>query len=118
MRLIPLTAIAAAAVVTLAAWPAEAQTRSRSGGRTEAYPGARPTQTRPRVRTARETQRTRITVRKARSFLDPGTEVLPRSQSYTDYAIPPLWHPTRIWDTTGYTRSPLPDSWEFPGYFQ
>src|SRR5688572_3241255 len=116
MRLIPLTAIAAAAVVTLAAWPAEAQTRSRSGGRTEAYPGARSTQA--RVRAARETQRTRITVRKARSFLDPGTEVLPRSQSYTDYAVPPLWHPTRIWDTTGYTRSPLPNSWEFPGYFQ
>jgi hypothetical protein len=108
---IPLIAIAAAAAVTLAAWPADAQNRRAGARGAEAYPGARYVQ-RPRAG-----QRTRITVR-PRSFLDPGTEVLPRSQPYTDYAVPPLWHPTRIWDSTDSRRSPLPDSWEFPGYFQ
>ncbi len=127
MRLLPLTAIAAGAAVLLAAWPVEAQARSRAPAQAEraAQSDAFSAQTRrtrsttrtaparraasPR-RTARPAsgQRTRITVRRARSFLDPGTEVLPLSQSYTDYAMPPLYHPTRIWDTTGAYRSPLP----------
>lgn len=107
MHLIPLTALAAAAAVVLASWPAEAQTR-RSGARVEAYPGERA------IRGDRP--RTRITVRRPRTFLDPGTEVLPRSQPYLDYADPPLWYPTRIWDTTGAFRSPLPGAFPHSGW--
>jgi hypothetical protein len=104
MRLPIITALATAMVVT-ASWPADAQTRSRSQ-RAEAYPGER------YIRGDRP--RTRITVRRPRTFLDPGTEVLPLSQPDLDYATPPLWYPTRIWDTTGSRRSPLPGA--FPDY--
>lgn len=110
MRIAPFAVLAAAGLLVLTAWPADAQNRSR-GKRVEreAYPGAR------YAYANRRGPRTRITVRRERSFLDPGTEVLPRSQSYTDYANPPLWYPTRIWDTTGSFRSPLPDSFTLPG---
>ena len=103
MRLPTLTVLAAAAVVVLAAWPADAQqrrSRAQRVDRSEAYPGER------YIRGNRP--RTRITVRRPRTYLDPGTEVLPRSQPDLDYVDPPLWYPTRIWDTTGSRRSPLP----------
>ena len=99
MRTTSLTALASALVVILSAWPADAQTRRGQRVEREAYPGERYYRSGPR---------TRITVRRERSFLDPGTEVLPRSQSSLDYAIPPLDYPTRIWDTTSAFRSPLP----------
>lgn len=96
----------------LAAWPgdSEAQTRRATRYQQEAYPGAGYAYDRPRTRT-------RITVRRARSYLDPGTEVLPRSQNYTDYAFPPLWYPSKSWDAAGARRYPLPDSYYLPGYF-
>jgi hypothetical protein len=59
---------------------------------------------------------TRVTVSKYRSYLDPGTEVLPRSRNYTDYISPPLWSPSQAYDPTGSFRSPLPDTWYLPGY--
>lgn len=59
---------------------------------------------------------TRFTVRRERSYLDPGTEVLPRSQSYTDYALPPLRTPTSDYDPSQSRRYPLPDSYYLPGY--
>lgn len=122
MRLLSLTAVAAAAAVLLGSPLAEAQTAARGGTQAEtaiahdAFSAqTRRTRTTRRAaparrtaRSARSAQRTRITVRRARSFLDPGTEVLPLSQSYTDYAMPPLYYPTRIWDTTGAYSSPLP----------
>ena len=108
MRSTKLTAlaVAAATAVVLASWPAEAQSR-RSATRyeTEAYPGAGPARA-----------RTRITVRRARTYLDPGTEVLPMSRQYTDYAFPPLWYPSRHWDAAGTWRYPLPDNFYLPGY--
>jgi hypothetical protein len=109
MRIAPFAALAAAALLVLTAWPADAQNRRGKRVEREAYPGAGYTYAR------RTGPRTRITVRRARSYLDPGTEVLPRSQPYMDYASPPLWYPTRIWDTTGSFRSPLPDSFTLPG---
>jgi hypothetical protein len=61
--------------------------------------------------------RTRITVEK-RSFLEPGTEVVPGDRKYTDYAFPPGYSP--IAEALGpgrdYRRQPLLDPWDFPGY--
>jgi histidinol-phosphate/aromatic aminotransferase/cobyric acid decarboxylase-like protein len=112
MRWTVLTALTAASVVALASWPADAQTRKR----------ARSLERQGVVRVAPRIVRTRastqITVRKARSFLDPGTEVLPMSRSYTDYAIPPNHYPTRIWDTTNHYRWPLPTEYELPGHYR
>jgi hypothetical protein len=103
MRWTTLTAIAVATGFVLASWPADAQTRRRVRQDLESYQVKRPP--------------TRITVRRARSYLDPGTEVLPMSQSYTDYAIPPGHFPSRIWDTTNNFRFPLPDYYYLPGYW-
>lgn len=61
--------------------------------------------------------RARITVRRARSYLDAGTEVGPMTKSYTDYAVSPLDRPYRNYDPTETYRSPLPDSFRFPGYW-
>jgi len=117
MRLKSFLAMTAAAVVVWAAWPtdADAQSRRRSGARVaEEYPGARVYRG-SRARVARS-GRTRVTVSRQRSFLDPGTEVIPGSQNYTNYALPPLGGPDRSYDPTGARRFPLPDSYELPGY--
>jgi hypothetical protein len=60
--------------------------------------------------------RTRIYVSR-RNWLDLGTEVQPGERKYTDYAIPP-YSGDRIGQLTGrsWSRSPLPDPWDLPGY--
>ncbi|ETR77937.1 hypothetical protein X566_09910 [Afipia sp. P52-10] len=60
--------------------------------------------------------RTRIYVSR-RNWLDLGTEVLPGERKYTDYAIPPNSGDT-IGQLTGrsWSRQPLPDPWDLPGY--
>jgi hypothetical protein len=103
MRWTTLTAVAVAIGFVIASWPADAQTRRRVRQDAESYQVKRPP--------------TRITVRRARSYLDPGTEVLPMSRSYTDYALPPNHYPSRIWDTTNHYRFPLPDPFYLPGYY-
>ena len=113
MRWTVVTALAAATAVVVASWPADAQTRKRARTYVE-----RQTFTRGAPRVVRTRASTQITVRKTRSFLDPGTEVLPMSRSYTDYAIPPNHYPTRIWDTTNHYRWPLPTEYELPGYYR
>jgi hypothetical protein len=60
--------------------------------------------------------RTRITVHR-RSFLDPGTELLPGERKFTDYAIPPT-HTSAMGvldNTAFYHRSPLPGPFDLPG---
>jgi ABC-type molybdate transport system substrate-binding protein len=112
MRLTTVAALAAAAAVILAAWPADAQTRKRARTSVERYTVTRTVATRPAAR---------ITVRKARSFLDPGTEVLPMSRNYTDYAFPPNYSPTSV--VSGPTTPaghqnpwwPLPGRFDLPG---
>lgn len=85
--------------------PAEAQTRRPYG---------------VEVQKKRERASTRITVRRARSFLDPGTEVLPGSRSYTDYAVgSPLYRPNDAFDPARSRRFPLPGGAtgpELPGW--
>jgi len=128
MRLLRLAAALAAVTVVVAALPAEAQTRTRGvvqadqGAGLDAFSAQTTRRSTTRRAAPRRTaragngQRTRITVRRARTFLDPGTEVLPLSRSYTDYAIPPLYSPNRSWDTTGAYTSPLPGSTPWTGW--
>lgn len=112
MRLSLLVALAAGVAVVAASWPsdADAQTRRRAGARVaaEAYPGAG---------YSRSRRGTRITVRRGRSFLDPGTEVLPQSRSYTDYATGgPMYYPSASAFPSNAYRYPLPDTYYLPGY--
>jgi hypothetical protein len=100
MRLSTWTTIALAAAVVLATWPAEAAPKKRTRYEASSQP-----------RSA-----TRITVRKARSYLDPGTEVLPYTRQYTDYALPPMGSPLDSVDPTRSYRAPLPDYFSLPGY--
>jgi hypothetical protein len=60
--------------------------------------------------------RARITVQR-RTFLDPGKEIIPGSQSeFTDYAFPPAWSPTSVIENrAGVHRSPLPGPFDLPG---
>jgi hypothetical protein len=106
------TAIAAVAVgvgLLIASVPAEAA--KKRGVRTaEAYPGERyfRGQARPRAR---------ITVRRGRSFLDPGTEVLPYSQHYTDYALPLGYYPVQIVGGAATPAGPQNPHWPAPGSY-
>src|SRR5262245_51535687 len=59
--------------------------------------------------------RARITVR-PRSFLDPGTEVLPGSQPFTNYAFPVGHSPISVLDNTAFgNRGPLPGPFTLSG---
>jgi len=59
-------------------------------------------------------RRTRIIVQK-RSYLDPGTEVLPYSQSSFDYAVRPTESATQVIDkTTGGFGNPLHGPFDIP----
>jgi hypothetical protein len=70
-------------------------------------------QTRQRV--VANPPRARITVQR-RSFLDAGTEVLPGERKFTDYAIPPGYSPTSVFENqAGHHRSPLPGPFDLPG---
>ncbi|HEY1542797.1 MAG TPA: hypothetical protein VGG01_10335 [Xanthobacteraceae bacterium] len=62
---------------------------------------------------------TRITVR-PRSFLDPGNNVEPYSQHYTDYAISPdSYAGEYLYDRTdwrsSWSRMPIPTCFDLPG---
>ena len=85
----------------LAAPPAEAQQSGLTNRTTRVVTVARP--------------RTRITVRRERSYLDPGREVIPYSQPYTDY----VFLNRRPMDVLGpgqnLDRQPLTAPWELGG---
>lgn len=109
MNLKILTAGLAAALLTgLGTAPAYAQqTRSSVLSRNQVSPNV----------SYRQGPRTRIYVTR-RSWLDAGTEVRPGERKYTDYAIPPGYTQTTIDQLTGrpWTRQPLNDPWDLPGY--
>ena len=107
---IPTTGLAlAAATLAIGLWagPADAQQQRSVLSRNQASPNA----------SYQQGPRTRIFVSK-RSWLDAGTEVLPGERKYTDYAIPPGYTQTTIDQLTGrpWTRQPLIDPWDLPGY--
>ena len=105
---VTLTALAAAAAVTLAfAAPADAQQRGNQ------QRGERIT-----IIDENGRVRTKITVR-PRSYLDGGTEVIPGERKFMDYAAPSTYmngSPSASWDPTGIHRFPLPMPFELPGY--
>lgn len=107
-----LTAIAAVAVglglMFVAAAPADAAPK-RGARSAEAYPGARYQR--------HQNPRARITVRRPRSFLDPGTEVLPYSQSYTNYALPPGYRPAQVIGGAATPAGWQNPHWPLPGPF-
>jgi hypothetical protein len=106
MRLqVVVTAFAAVAAVGLLALPADAAPKKK----TIVYDARGHT-----VFTSRNEEgktRTRIIIQK-RSFLDPGTEVLPGEQNDHDYAFLPNQRASSVLDNTpfGGTQSALPDS--------
>jgi hypothetical protein len=118
MRWTIVAGLSGIAVLALAAMPASAAPKKRVPAVTQSDVSVS-SQARARrttqVRQARS--RTRITVR-PRSYLDPGTEVLPGERKYTDYAIGPATNqrPSSILDNTGpHHRSPLPGPFELAG---
>lgn len=113
MRPLSLAAIAAASLFVIGAAFAPSQADAQGLRR-----GEQPTREirvtpsgRRIVRTIRP--RTRITVHK-RSFLDPGTEVLPGERKFNDYVYLPTHSPSGFIDsTTGYGCCwPLPRPFE------
>ncbi|MBX6426975.1 MAG: hypothetical protein IRZ09_13760 [Variibacter sp.] len=111
MRLTVIAAIAGGVALLAAAAPAEAA--KKRGARTAEAPVVAQQEARPSPRAARAPAR--ITVRRPRSFLDPGTEVLPLSQPYTNYAVPPMHAASDMWDPSRSRRFPLPEPYYLPG---
>jgi hypothetical protein len=108
MRLMTVAVLSAASLVALSALiPAAAQAPRR--GNTESIT----------VIDQYGHRTTRITVR-PRSFLDPGNNVEPYSQHYTDYALPPDSYPGEfLYDRTdwrsSWSRMPFPTCFDAPG---
>jgi hypothetical protein len=98
MRLIALPALAAAFAVTLAVGTAGAAPKK---GHYQAH---------------RSHATTHITIRKQRSYLDPGTATLPYQQHFTDYVVQPATGPFDAVDPTHSRRFPLPDAFDLPGF--
>src|SRR5215831_18736882 len=104
MRLVLLAVLTAAAA--LAAAPADAASKKRVAVESSRV---------PQGRTVARRAPTRITVT-GRSYLDPGTEVYPNSQSYRDYVFSPLYQsPSQVTDPT-LSRSSLPPPLWIPSY--
>ena len=100
-------ALAAVAALALLAAPADAATKKK---RVVAARG----DTVVVMRGEDGRARTRIIVQR-RSYLDPGTEVRPYTDSSFDYAVPPTYSPTSVIDkTTGRLGSPLHGPFDIP----
>jgi hypothetical protein len=108
MRLMTVVALSAVSLLALAALtPAAAQAPQR---------GDRETIT---VIDQYGHRTTRIRVR-PRSFLDPGNNVEPYSQHYTDYALQPDTYPGEyLYDrndsSSSWSRMPIPTCFDLPG---
>jgi hypothetical protein len=116
MRWATVTALAIAAAVVLTAWPADAQTRKRAPRNFESYQDWKAKRANARI-SGRPSAR--ITVRRERSFLDPGTEVEPMSRSYTDYALPPGgYFPSSVVSGPVNPAGWQNPNWPLPGRFE
>jgi hypothetical protein len=108
MRLMSVAVLSAASLLALSALtPAAAQSPRR--GNTESIT----------VIDQYGHRTTRITVR-PRSFLDPGNNVEPYSQHYTDYAMQPDSYPGEyLYDRndwrSSWSRMPIPTCFDLPG---
>jgi hypothetical protein len=108
-----LTAALIASCVAMAAiaTSAEAATKKRPAGQQ-----AEPVQRTVYIsRDESGRKRTHIILQR-RSFLDPGTTVLPGQRKYSDYANPPYASAIDVLGPgRGYDRQPLGARWEFGG---
>jgi hypothetical protein len=52
-----------------------------------------------------------------RSFLDPGTEVLPGEEKYMDYAFPPGYSPLQVVSGSASPAGWQNPNWPLPGPF-
>jgi hypothetical protein len=109
---VAITALATAGLIGLLAAPATAAPKKKSTA--IAYDARGHTIFTSRGEDGKK--RTRIIIQK-RSYLDPGTEVLPGSQNDTDYAFLPSQHAASVLDNTafGTSQSPLPGPFTLPG---
>jgi hypothetical protein len=110
MRLITVAVLSAASLAALSALTSAAAQAPRYGRDTESIT----------VIDQYGHRTTRITVR-PRSFLDPGNNVEPYSQHYTDYALPLSGRGTTyLYDrndfNSSWSRMPFPTCFDLPGY--
>jgi hypothetical protein len=104
--------IASFVVITAIATSAEAATKKRPAGQ-QAGPVQRTVYI---SRDESGRKRTHIILQR-RSFLDPGTTVLPGQRKYSDYANPPYASAIDVLGPgRGYDRQPLGARWEFGGF--
>jgi hypothetical protein len=121
MRLSTIAVLGGAAAIAfgLTALPASAAPKQTTKVTQRGAEVSSQTRTR-RARQAQDRARTRITVT-PRSFLDPGTEVLPGERKFMDYAFPPSYSPTQVLagsaSPAGWQNSnwPLPGPFDLPG---
>jgi|SRR5882672_5175293 len=102
------TALAAAAAIAILAAPAHAATKKKPAVTTSGH-----TMFVSRDEDGRT--RTKIIIQK-RSYLDPGTEVMPGDRNDRDYAILPTHSAFGVLDNTafGSNQSPLPGPFTLP----
>ena len=108
-----LALIAGVAVAAAVASSAEAAARRQPAGQQMSGPVQ---QTVYRYTDDNGRKRTKIIVQR-RSYLDPGTTVLPGQRKYSDYATQPFSSPTDVLGPGrgNYDRSPIGARWEFGG---
>jgi hypothetical protein len=97
MRFAIVTAIAAAAALSLLAAPADAQQTQR---KRVTYRNADHTVSVTHDEDGRT--RTRIIVQR-RSYLDAGVNVIPGDRKFTDYVTPPTYRATSVIDNTAFS---------------
>ena len=102
MTLCTLSFVALLVAIAAVATPADAATKKRVVTRSTATTVV--VASRPRAR---------ITVQR-RSFLDPGTQVLPGTDHSTDYINPPGYSPMSVIENTAFYRRSLPGPWDLP----
>jgi len=110
MRLTTTAALAATAIgglLVLSGAPADAASKQRQA---EGFVFSSQNQ-----RVVKQRPRSRITVRRERSFLDPGPELLPGEYKYRDYAEPLYYSPlTNAVPNQTWSRNPFNGPYDVP----
>lgn len=109
-------------IALIAAFAAAAAVTSSADAATRKKPAGQQIQSGPVQRTVYTSRdengrrRTQIIVQR-RSYLDPGTTVLPGQRKYSDYATQPFSSPTDVLGPgrSAYERNPFGARWEFGG---
>jgi hypothetical protein len=104
--------MAALVAVAAVASTADAATRKKPAGQQIG-----PVQRTVYTRTDENGRRRTTIIVQRRSYLDPGTTVLPGQRKYSDYATQPFWSPTDVLGPgrSANERNPIGARWEFGG---